>query len=106
MSQPATIYRMWQNGTWNHPTLPPVNPNPDEPPPPPPPPPDLLWFGTTLFGCSYANYKKQTISSVQNRYYQVEYDTVFGGVRGAAVSREFNSNSTSPGTFTGQTTPH
>jgi hypothetical protein len=85
MSSPATFYRAWQNGTWNHPTLPAINPDP----PVDPPPPQDVWFGTTLIGQSYARYKLWTIGGVAARYRQVEYDTIFNGNRGSAVMREF-----------------
>jgi len=100
----GTFYRMWQNGTWNHPTLPPYDPGPTDPG-------NggggdgLLWFGTTIFGQSYANYKKQTINNIGNRYNQVEYDAVWNGQRGGGVSREFNSNNGIQ-TFSGATQPH
>lgn len=95
-----TIYKAG-TGTpkaWEHPTLPDIVPGNPPPPPPPPPPPnggaiDGLWFGTTLFGQSYARYKLHNIGSTQNRYNQVEYDTVWNGNRGGAVMREFGSNS-------------
>lgn len=90
MAQPGTIYRAWQNGSWNHPTLPPIIPDDT----PQPPLPTDLWFGTTIYGSSYFNYKNHVLSGANGgaaRYRQVEYDTVWNGNRGNAISRNFNT---------------
>jgi hypothetical protein len=103
MSAAATIYRMWANGTWNHPTLPAINPEPVDPQPQ-----GDLWFGTLLVGQSYANYKKFTISGEAARYRQIEYDTIhdlggtLGTKRGSAAIRSFGPTS-GIGTWTSMT---
>jgi len=56
---------------------------------PDPPPTSELWYGTTIFGSSWFNYKKHTISNPQNRLSQVNYDIAWNGNRGAGVLRTF-----------------
>lgn len=97
----GTIYSMSSDGHWKAPGLPDIIPGGSTPPPPPPPPPpgggDLLRFGTTLFGQSYARYKAHEISGESARYAAVENDTfaTIGGVvrRGSAVIRVYGGNS-------------
>lgn len=87
-----TLYRATASNTWRHLTLPDVIPGGTVDPDPDPNPVDPeLWYGTTLFGQSFANYKKHAISGVNDRLKQVEYDTVYGGNRGGACSRIFGS---------------
>ena len=100
-----TLYRAGADGKWHHSTLPDVLP-----PEPPDPEPTDTWFGVTIFGESYGNYKNHQIGSPQNRYYQVEYDTVWdlggslGVKRGSGVSREFGGDNV--GTWTGGASPN
>lgn len=54
------------------------------------PSPDL-WFGTTLFGSSYAQYKEHTINGADDRWKQIQYDMSYGGNRGSAVTRVFQN---------------
>lgn len=83
------VYRhAHDDGNWHHPTLPPVIGG-DDPDPPVANP--EMWFGVTLFGQSYGNYKNHKISNTGNRYRQVEFDTVYDGDRGGAATREFGS---------------
>lgn len=80
-----TIYRMWQNGSWNHPTLPPIIPDSQ----PPVTPQGDLWYGTTVFGSSHSRYKVQTIGSNSNRFAALENNITYNGHNGVAVNRMY-----------------
>lgn len=105
MSPDSTIYRAYSDQFWKSPGSVDIKGTPNDPKPPPPPPPGLLWYGTTIFGQSYARYKMHMIGGAggetgeHRRYRQVEYDTVatIDGAtrRGGGVLRVFGGSSPS-----------
>lgn len=85
---PGVIYTM-RDGIWKATGMPDIDPDPDNPDPPTEDP--LLWFGVTIFGQSYAQYKEHTIGSSENRWSQGQYDCSYGGNRGGGVTRVFQN---------------